>query len=118
MLWRGVDITTFPTPTLWGWVDGLKEEIKTIRAEIDRRAVEAAEGSMDETPVDPRGFPLPTEGTEPPYSIFIRPEDQEDPPTEGTELTGVDPELREAFERSGDLPTDPGAPPPGTEDGG
>lgn len=57
MLWRGVDITTFPTPTLWGWVDGLEEEIKTIRAEIDQRAVEAVEGSTD--PPTDRTFQRP-----------------------------------------------------------
>ena len=44
MLWRGVDITTFPSEQLWEWVNRLKDEMKTIRAEIDRRAEEVGEG--------------------------------------------------------------------------
>lgn len=88
--WRGVDITTFPTEQLWRWVDELKEEIKTIRAEIDRRAEEAVEGSTGR---------LIEEGS----TGWSREVSSEltDPPTEGTE------------------PTDRrGHPPLGTEDGG
>lgn len=55
MLWMDIDITTFPTPTLWEWVDRVKGWEGVLRAEIDRRTMEATEGTE---PTD-RGAPPP-----------------------------------------------------------
>lgn len=57
MLWRGVDITTFPGKQLWEWLDGLDKEMGIIQAELDRRTMEAAKGSTN--PPTDRGAPPP-----------------------------------------------------------
>ena len=66
MLWRGVDITTFPTEQLWEWDDRVKAESRMLRAEIDRRTVEAVEGSTIHgatgPPTDPGAPPRRDEG--------------------------------------------------------
>ena len=60
--WRGVDITTFPTEQLWEWVDRLVKEMEMLRAEIDRRAVEATDQPKDEpTDVAEGGDDPPTD---------------------------------------------------------
>jgi len=75
-----IDITTFPTPTLWEWVDRVKGWERVLRAEIDRRAVEAVN-----PPTEPLTMMETIREVEDGVFQFKKKGDKwrDDPPTEG-----------------------------------